>query len=67
MTTHNPACALVLTEGEASCNCIKYLWRQGLKGNSVEDLRKAAWYVNRQIEKMSEREALGGSNGDNAQ
>jgi hypothetical protein len=48
-------------------NAIKYLWRQGLKGDSVEDLRKAAWYVNRQIEKMSEREALGGSNGDNAQ
>jgi hypothetical protein len=23
VTTHNPACALVLTEGEASCNCIK--------------------------------------------
>lgn len=30
-------------------NAIKYLWRAGLKGDSVEDLRKCAWYVNREI------------------
>jgi hypothetical protein len=30
-------------------NAIKYLWRCGLKGNDVEDLRKSAWYINREI------------------
>lgn len=31
-------------------NAIKYLWRAGLKDDSaVADLRKAAWYVNREI------------------
>ena len=28
-------------------NATKYLWRAGLKGSAVEDLRKALWYVNR--------------------
>lgn len=30
-------------------NAVKYIWRADLKGNSIEDLRKAAWYVNREI------------------
>lgn len=32
-------------------NAIKYLWRSGLKGDDIEDLLKAAWYVNREIER----------------
>lgn len=32
-------------------NAIKYIWRADLKGNSVEDLEKAAWYVQREIER----------------
>ena len=32
-------------------NAIKYLWRAGLKGEQVEDLRKARWYIDREIEK----------------
>lgn len=34
-------------------NAIKYLWRAGLKeGVSTEtDLRKAAWYINRELER----------------
>jgi hypothetical protein len=32
-------------------NAIKYLWRAGLKGDAVEDLRKAAWYIDREIKK----------------
>jgi hypothetical protein len=32
-------------------NAVKYLWRAGLKGDALEDLKKAAWYVNREIEK----------------
>ncbi len=35
-------------------NAIKYLWRAGLKSTDrIEDLRKAAWYVQREIEKLS--------------
>ncbi len=32
-------------------NAIKYLWRAGLKGDAIEDLRKAAWYVDREIKR----------------
>ena len=32
-------------------NCIKYLWRAGLKGDAIEDLKKARWYLNREIQK----------------
>lgn len=34
-------------------NAIKYLWRAGLKGDTVEDLKKAVWYINREIQKRS--------------
>lgn len=30
-------------------NALKYIWRAGLKGDAIEDLRKAAWYLNREI------------------
>jgi hypothetical protein len=37
-------------------NAIKYLWRAGLKGGDkekhVEDLKKAVWYINDQIEML---------------
>ena len=36
-------------------NAIKYLWRADLK-NGVEDLKKAAWYINREIEKREREE-----------
>lgn len=32
-------------------NAIKYIWRAGEKGNYVEDLQKAIWYLNREIER----------------
>lgn len=32
-------------------NAIKYIWRADEKGKAVEDLRKAAFYVNREIDK----------------
>jgi hypothetical protein len=31
-------------------NAIKYLWRADLK-NGIEDLKKAVWYINREISK----------------
>ncbi len=36
-------------------NAVKYVWRNGLKGGSpdVEDLRKAVWYIQREIERLS--------------
>lgn len=34
-------------------NAIKYLWRAGLKGDAIEDLRKSLWYVNREIERLT--------------
>ena len=34
-------------------NAVKYLWRAGLKSpDALEDLRKARWYVNREIQKL---------------
>ena len=32
-------------------NAIKYLWRADEKGAPIEDLQKAAWYINREIER----------------
>jgi hypothetical protein len=36
-------------------NAIKYLWHAGLKGDDnkeIEDLKKAAWYVNQKIKDL---------------
>jgi hypothetical protein len=30
-------------------NAIKYIWRADLKNDAIEDLKKAAWYINREI------------------
>lgn len=32
-------------------NAVKYLWRADHKGAPLEDLKKAAWYIQREIEK----------------
>ena len=32
-------------------NAIKYLWRAEHKGNAIEDLQKAHWYIQDEIEK----------------
>ena len=37
-------------------NAIKYLWRAGLKGEQVEDLRKARWYIDREIARLLSEE-----------
>lgn len=44
---------IVITEHMNFCvgNAIKYLWRADEKGKDLEDLRKAAWYVQREIER----------------
>lgn len=33
-------------------NAVKYVWRAGLNGDAQEDLRKAIWYLNREIERL---------------
>jgi hypothetical protein len=38
-------------------NAMKYVWRADLKHDAVEDLRKAMWYIQREIEKRINPEA----------
>ena len=35
-------------------NALKYIWRADLKGNDIEDLEKARWYLSREIERRVE-------------
>lgn len=32
-------------------NAVKYLWRADLKNDAIEDLKKAAWCIDREIQK----------------
>lgn len=40
-----------ITEHMGFClgNAIKYIWRADLKQNAIEDLEKAAWYIEKEI------------------
>jgi hypothetical protein len=33
-------------------NAVKYIWRAGLKFEQVDDLKKARWYINREIYRL---------------
>lgn len=48
-----------VTEHMTFClgNAVKYLWRNGLKDADcqVEDLKKAVWYIEREIEMLESR------------
>jgi len=33
-------------------NAMKYIWRAGDKGKELEDLKKAQWYLTREIQRM---------------
>jgi hypothetical protein len=38
-------------------NAVKYIWRSGLKTDDpLKDLKKAAWYINREIERLSKQD-----------
>ena len=37
-------------------NCIKYIARAGKKDSTLTDLKKAAWYLNREITKLEGEE-----------
>ena len=45
---------IAITEHFNFCvgNAIKYLWRAGLKGDALEDLRKGRWYIDREIARL---------------
>lgn len=32
-------------------NALKYIWRADLKNDAIEDLRKARWYIDRELKK----------------
>jgi len=34
-------------------NALKYIWRCDLKKDAIEDLRKARWYIDREIAKRT--------------
>lgn len=34
-------------------NALKYIWRRGQKGDEIEDLRKAVFYLNDEIARLS--------------
>jgi hypothetical protein len=36
-------------------NAVKYIWRADLKANALEDLRKARWYLDREIERREKQ------------
>lgn len=52
---------ITITQHRNFCvgNAIKYLWRAGLKdGNSdIQDLKKAIWYINQEIQRISDKGA----------
>jgi len=57
-TTHPSGVECIqITEHMNFClgNAVKYLWRAGLKDgeNELKDLKKAIWYINRELERRS--------------
>lgn len=34
-------------------NAIKYLWRAGLKGGKLQDLKKAEYYISREVQRVA--------------
>jgi hypothetical protein len=36
-------------------NAVKYVWRAGLKTDVVEDLKKARWYIDREIARIEKQ------------
>ena len=39
-------------------NAVKYIWRAGLKGEKLEDLKKAQYYINKEIETLESKEPV---------
>lgn len=41
------------------CNAIKYISRAGKKGDYVTDLKKAIWYLEREIKRKEHQDKMG--------
>ena len=56
-----------LTEHMNFClgNAIKYIMRSELKGKRVEDLKKAIWYIQREIDRIEKFEGITAKIADN--
>lgn len=55
-TTHPSGVeCITITEHMGFClgNAMKYIWRADEKGNAVEDLEKARWYIDREIQRRT--------------
>ncbi|HPB98055.1 MAG TPA: DUF3310 domain-containing protein [Polyangiaceae bacterium] len=60
--TNGPACphcgntieCITITEQMGFCdgNAVKYIWRRKMKGKPLEDLKKARWYIDREIARL---------------
>ena len=46
---------ITITEHMNFCrgNAVKYIWRADEKGDPIENLKKARWYLDREIERLS--------------
>lgn len=40
-------------------NAVKYIWRADLKDKTEEDLKKAVWYIQRELERRGKLNAAG--------
>lgn len=38
-------------------NAVKYIWRADLKHDAIEDLKKAQWYLAREIDRRTKQQA----------
>jgi len=49
-----------ITEHMSFClgNAIKYIWRADEKGKAIEDLEKARWYIEREIQKRNNSQGV---------
>ncbi len=60
-TTHPSGVeCITVTEHMNFClgNAMKYIWRAGEKGDALEDLKKARWYLDREITRRSQDSLL---------
>ena len=50
---------ITVTEHMNFCigNAVKYLWRAGMKGDTIEDLKKARWYIDREIGRLENEQS----------
>lgn len=49
-----------ITEHMGFClgNAVKYIWRADLKNDAIEDLKKAVWYIEREIIRRENTHAI---------